>query len=186
MTLHNNCTGAMQRRRQQKIREVLVKRKFPNCFFFCQTRRAFFFDALLLCLFGGERQDSVLRPFLTSPPLSVAKADVSEITNRLPDYFTLKNNSHEAWKCSVKDNVRAGGLFWRNDRGAKNVWLYATLSLCSVRCEASKCGRGSVEQLWSLLSHDSKACFFLVTLLIMNHDNSTSLQRKQLVRLFDR
>ena len=68
----------------------------------------------------------------------------------------------------------------------KHVWSYATDLLWSVRCEPSKCGCGSVEQLWSLFSHDSKACFFLVSSLIMNHDVSTSLQRKQLGRLFDR
>ena len=79
------------------------KRKFLIFFSLVKADVLFFFflDALLLCLFGGERQDSVLRPFLASSPLSVAKVDVSEISNRLPDYFTLKNNSHEAWKCSV-------------------------------------------------------------------------------------
>ena len=76
------------------------KRKFLNFFFFCQRRRAFS-DALLLCLFGGEHQDSAVRPFLASSPLSIVKVDVSKISNRLPDYPTLKNNSHEAWKCSV-------------------------------------------------------------------------------------
>ena len=43
--------------------------------------------ALLLCLFGGERQRSVVRPFLTSSPLSIVKLDVSEISKpptRLP------------------------------------------------------------------------------------------------------
>ena len=58
--------------------------------------------------------------------------------------------------------------------------------LCSVQCEPSKCGCGSVEQLWSLFSRDSKACFFLFSSLIMNHDVSTGLQKKQLGRLFDR
>ena len=76
------------------------KRKFLNFFFFCQSRRAFS-DALLLCLFGGERQDSAVRPFLASSPLLIVKVDVSKISNRRPDYPTLKNNSHEAWKCSV-------------------------------------------------------------------------------------
>ena len=65
-------------------------------FFLLSKQTCFFLDALLLCQFGEERQDSVLRPFLASSPLSVAKVDVSEISNRLPDYFTLKNNSHEA------------------------------------------------------------------------------------------
>ena len=76
------------------------KRKFLNFFFFCHSRRAFS-DALLLCLFGGERQNSAIPPFLASSPLSIVKVDVSKISNRLPDYSTLKNNSHEAWKCSV-------------------------------------------------------------------------------------
>ena len=43
--------------------------------------------ALLLCLFGGERQGSVVRPFLASSPLSIVKIDVSEISKpptRLP------------------------------------------------------------------------------------------------------
>ena len=34
-------------------------------------------------------------------PLPIVKVDVSEISNRLPDYPTLKNNSHETRKCSV-------------------------------------------------------------------------------------
>ena len=42
------------------------------------------------------RTDSVARPFLALSPLSIVKVDVSEISNRLPDYPTLKNNSHEA------------------------------------------------------------------------------------------
>ena len=79
----------------------LNKRRFLNFFFFfCQSRRAFL-KALLLCLFGGERQGSVVRPFLASSKLSIVKIDVSEISKpptRLP---TLKNDSHEAWKCSV-------------------------------------------------------------------------------------
>ena len=32
---------------------------------------------------------------LASSPLSIAKVDVSENSNRLPDYPALKNNSHE-------------------------------------------------------------------------------------------
>ena len=61
------------------------KRGFLN-FFFCQSRRAFL-KALLLCLFGGERQGSVVRPFPASSPLSIVKIDVSEISRpptRLP------------------------------------------------------------------------------------------------------
>ena len=76
------------------------KRKLLN-FLFCQSRRALL-DALLLCLFGGERQDSVVtRPCLASSPLLIVKVDVSEISNRLPGNPTLKKNSHEAWICSV-------------------------------------------------------------------------------------
>ena len=41
MTLHNNCTGAMQRGRRQKIRDVLVYlKKIPN-FFLLSSRHAF-------------------------------------------------------------------------------------------------------------------------------------------------
>ena len=82
MTLHCNCTGAMQRGRQQKPRYVLVQKRNPELFFFCQIRRAFL-KALLRCLFGGERQGSVVRPFLASSPLSIVKIDVSEIS-KLP------------------------------------------------------------------------------------------------------
>ena len=84
----------------EKSEMCWYKRNFLNFFFFRQNRRAFS-DALLLCLFGGERQDSAVRPFLASSPLPIVKVDVSKISNRLPDYPTLKNNSHEAWKCSV-------------------------------------------------------------------------------------
>ena len=55
-------------------------------FFFCQSRRSLL-KALLLCLFGGERQGSVVRPFPASSPLSIVKIDVSEISKpptRLP------------------------------------------------------------------------------------------------------
>ena len=88
MTLHCNCTGAMQRGRQQKPRYVVVQKRIPEpfFFFFCQSRRAFL-KALLLCLFGGERQGSVVRPFPASSPLSIVKIDVSEISKpptRLP------------------------------------------------------------------------------------------------------
>ena len=86
MTLHCNCTGVMQRGRQQNPRYVLVQKRIPEHFFFCQSRRAFL-KALLLCLFGGERQGSVVRPFLASSPWSIVKIDVSEISKpptRLP------------------------------------------------------------------------------------------------------
>ena len=72
----------MQRGRQQKPRYVLVQKRNPELFFFCQIRRAFL-KALLRCLFGGERQGSVVRPFLASSPLSIVKIDVSEIS-KLP------------------------------------------------------------------------------------------------------
>ena len=80
MTLHCNCTGAMQ-----KPRYVLVQKRIPELFFFCQSRRAFL-KALRLCLFGGERQGSVV-PFPASSPMSIVKIDVSEISKpptRLP------------------------------------------------------------------------------------------------------
>ena len=94
MTLHCNCTGAMQRGRQQKPRSVLVQKRIPELFF-CQSRRAFL-KAFLLCLFGGERQGSVVRPFLTSSPLSIGRLMFLKSVSRLPDYPTLKNDSHEA------------------------------------------------------------------------------------------
>ena len=84
MTLNCDCTGAMQRGLQQKPRYVLVQKRIPELF--CQSRRAFL-KALLLCLFGGERQGSVVRPFPASLPLSIVKIDVSEISKpptRLP------------------------------------------------------------------------------------------------------
>ena len=93
MTLHCNCTGAMQRGRQQKPRYVLVQKRIPELFF-CQSRRAFL-KALLLCLFGGERQGFVVRPFPVSSPLSIVKIDVSEIS-KPPTRPILKNDSHEA------------------------------------------------------------------------------------------
>ena len=49
--------------------------KENSSFFSFVKADVLFLDALLLCLFGGERQDSVLRPFLASSPLSVAKVD---------------------------------------------------------------------------------------------------------------
>ena len=90
------CTGAMQGGRQHKPDMCWYKRGFLN-FFFVKAD-VLFLKALLLCLFGGERQGSVVRPFLASSPLSIVKIDVSEISNisRLPDYPTLKNDSHEA------------------------------------------------------------------------------------------
>ena len=80
MTLYCNCTGAMQRGRQQKT-PICAGKKEDSWTFFCQSRRAFL-KALLLCLFGGERQDSVVRPFLASPPLSIVKIEVSEISKQ--------------------------------------------------------------------------------------------------------
>ena len=85
MTSHCNCTGAMQRGRQQKpwyVRYVLVQKRIPELFF-CRSRRAFL-KALLLCLFGGERQGSVVRPFPASSPLSIVKIDVSEKISKPP------------------------------------------------------------------------------------------------------
>ena len=93
MTLHCNCTGAMERGRQQKPRYVLVQKRIHELFF-CQSRRAFL-KALLLCLFGGERQGSVV-PFPASSPMSIVKIDVLKSVSRLPHYPTLKNDSHEA------------------------------------------------------------------------------------------
>ena len=106
--------------------------KNPRCaqrlklFFFCQSRGAFS-DGLLLCLlvFGGECQDSAVRPFLASSPLSIVKVDVSKISNRLPDYPTLKNNSHEAWKCSVQERSTLSGHTQRcSDAAARNNTQY--------------------------------------------------------------
>ena len=34
-----------------------------NSYFYLLSKQTCFLDALLLCLFGGERQDSALRPF---------------------------------------------------------------------------------------------------------------------------
>ena len=81
MTWHCNCTGAMQRGRQRKNPICAGIKKIPELFFSCQSRGAFW-KALLLCLFGGARQGSVVRTFLASSPLSIVimKIDVSEIS----------------------------------------------------------------------------------------------------------
>ena len=45
MTLHCNCTGAIQKGRQQKIRDLLVKKKIPELFFFFLSKYMCFWDA---------------------------------------------------------------------------------------------------------------------------------------------
>ena len=100
MALHCNCTGAMQRGRQQKPRYVLVQK--PELFF-CQSRRAFL-KALLLCLFGGERQGSVVRPFLASSPLSIVKIDVSEISK--PPTRLLHPEKWQPWSLKMLSNKK--------------------------------------------------------------------------------
>ena len=61
------------------------KREFLN-FFFVKADMLFL-KALLLCLFGGECQVSVVRPFPASSTLSIVTIDVSKISKpptRLP------------------------------------------------------------------------------------------------------
>ena len=69
-----------------KTRYVLVQKRIPELFF-CQSRRAFL-KALLLCLLGGERQGSVVRPFPALSPLSIVRIDqvskISKPPTRLP------------------------------------------------------------------------------------------------------
>ena len=77
---------AERTRRQQKPWYVLVQKRIPELFFFVKAD-VLFLKALLLCLFGGERQGSVVRPFPASSPLSIVQIDVSEISKpptRLP------------------------------------------------------------------------------------------------------
>ena len=111
--------------------------KIPRCagikekswFFLSKNTGVLFLDVLLLCLFGGERQDSEVRPFLASSPLSIAKADVSEISNRLPDYLTLKitamkpENAQYQEKSTLSGHTQrcSDGSGWEQHR-AGNTW----------------------------------------------------------------
>ena len=76
MTLHRAATALWcdaERTTAKNPRCAGIKEN--SSFFSFVKADVLFLDALLLCLFGGERQDSVLRPFLASSPLSVAKVD---------------------------------------------------------------------------------------------------------------
>ena len=73
-----------ERTTAKKSEMCWYKRKFLNFFFFLSKQTCSFgcalTVALLLRLFGGERQGSVVRPFLASSPLSIVKVDISEIS----------------------------------------------------------------------------------------------------------
>ena len=93
-SLHCNCTGAMQRGRQQKPRNSWT-------FFFVKADVLFWKRSSFVYL--EESVDRVpsfvpssLRHRCRSWRLMFLKS-----VSRLPDYPTLKNDSHEAWKCSA-------------------------------------------------------------------------------------
>ena len=63
-TLHCNCTGAMQRGRQQKPRYVLVQKRIPELFFFLSKQTCFFESAPPLSIWrraSGFRRSSLPR-----------------------------------------------------------------------------------------------------------------------------
>ena len=102
MTLHCNCTGAMQRGRQQKPRYVLVQKRIPvrTFFFFVKADVLFWKHSSFVYL-----EESVRVPSFVPSPLRHRcrswRLMFLKSVSRLPDYPTLKNASHEAWKCSV-------------------------------------------------------------------------------------
>ena len=99
MTLHCNCTGAMQSVRQQKPRYVLVQKRIPELFF-VKADVLFWKRSSFVYL-----EESVRVPLFVPSPLRHRcrswRLMFLKSVNRQPDYPTLKNDSHEAWKCSV-------------------------------------------------------------------------------------
>ena len=69
MTLHCNCTGAMQRGRQQKPRYVLVQKRIPELFFFFLSNQTCFFES--------------------APPLSVWRRASGFRRSSLPRFVTV-------------------------------------------------------------------------------------------------
>ena len=100
MTLHCNCTGAMQRGRQQKPRYVLVQKRIPELFFFVKADVLFWKRSSFVYL-----EESVRVPSFVPSPLRHRcrswRLMFLKSVSRLLDYLTLKNDSHEAWKWSV-------------------------------------------------------------------------------------
>ena len=94
-----NCTGAMQRGRQQKKPDMCwYKRGFLN--FFVKPDVLFWKRSSFVYL-----EESVRVPSFVPSPLRHRcrswRLMFLKSVSRLPDYPTLKNDSHEAWKCSV-------------------------------------------------------------------------------------
>ena len=127
MTLHCNCTGAMERGRQQKPRYVLVQKRIHELFF-VKADVLFWKRSSFVYLEESVRvpsSPSPLRPRCRSwkkdrcicfwiawwsalsretQSCETIPASVTlflKSVRRLPHYPTLKNDSHEAWKCSV-------------------------------------------------------------------------------------
>ena len=125
MTLLCNCTGAIQRRWQQKNPRCWYKRKYQD-FFFVKAAVLFWMRvtwtvALLLCLLGGERQGSVVRPFLALSPLSIVKVDVSELWKLPPPPPRLPHPENKAMKpenAQQKDKSTLSGCTQRCSDGS--------------------------------------------------------------------
>ena len=100
MTLHCNCTGAMQRGRQPKPRYVLVQKRIPELFF-VKTDVLFWKRSSFVYL-----EESVRVPSFAPSPLrhrcrSWRLMIFLKSASHLPDYPTVKYDSREAWKWSV-------------------------------------------------------------------------------------
>ena len=117
-TLHCNCTGAMQRGRQQKPRYVLVQKRIPELFFFVKADVLFWKRSSFVYLEESVRVPSFVPSSLRHRCRSWRLMFLKSVS-RLPDYPTLKNDSHEAWKCSVtrkKDFERPHTAVFRRQR----------------------------------------------------------------------
>ena len=100
MTLHCNCTGAMQRVTTAKTPICAGTKEYSWTFFFVKADVLFWKRSSFVCL-----EESVRVPSFVPSPLSHRcrswRLMFLKSVSRLPDYLTLKNDSHEAWKCSV-------------------------------------------------------------------------------------
>ena len=126
-------------------------------FCFCQSRRAFL-KALLLCLFGGERQGSVVRPFLASSPLSIVKIDVSEISKpstRLPHpekwqprSLKMLSNKKEVLLAATHSGVRRQRLgttpSTQTFTTGRSFWRQTSSSSSLISTRAPYLGRATV------------------------------------------
>ena len=95
MTLLCNCTGAMQRGRQQKPRYVLVQKRIPELFFFVKADVLFWKRSSFVSLEETVRVPSFVPSSLRHRCRSWRLTFLKSVS-RLPDYPTLKNDSHEA------------------------------------------------------------------------------------------